>query len=134
MLYLQTESYAVNNVGFWRAHFCSKQYPMNVWEGERQPSPTRMYTGEDFEKVIKESVSRSDAFSHTFPTIEIIGRPIRLADVLLAMSKDRNGNWSPGMMEDLYALLQGQRGWKLSQDDLNEQDEATISFLYEVLK
>jgi len=143
MFYLQTESYAVNNVGFWRAHFCSKQYPMNIWEGERQPSPTTLYTGEDFERVIKESISRSSAFSHTFPTVEIIGRPIRLADVLLAthqkqvpipwIAVDSYGEFL-GYWDKAKEPISNGLSWNLYKDSLEEQSEETVAFIYDLLK
>jgi hypothetical protein len=70
---------------------------------------------------------------------EILGRPIRLADVLLAsgcntytVPKDRfhsgdllfSGDWQTG----------GQIVWNLRADDLEKQSEETISFIYELLK
>lgn len=129
MLYTDTESYAVNNIGFLRAHFCSKEYPRNAWEGERRESPTSMHSGKDIESLLKESISASKAFSNTYPSVEIIGRPIRLSDVILALrtSNIHEDDWK----EELCRLT---NKWDARKDSLGEQSEETISFLYELLK
>jgi len=72
-------------------------------------------------------------------SLEIFGRPIRLADVLLAIGcnsytvpKDRfrdgnslySGDWNAN----------GQIMWNLRADDLEKQSQETVDFLYELLK
>ena len=60
---------------------------------------------------------------------EIIGRPIRLADVILALrtSNIHEDDWK----EELCRLT---NKWDARKDSLDEQSEETISFLYELLK
>lgn len=71
--------------------------------------------------------------------IKILGRPIRLADVLLAIGKQNKVK--PGL--NLYSielefLLAGadidNALWDLIKDDIREQSEESISFLSELLK
>lgn len=78
---------------------------------------------------------------------EILGRPIRLADVLLAIDGTyRHGDAITvriipgGTFERLHTgnVLPGewnpQVRWNLRADDLEKQSEETIDFLYELLK
>jgi hypothetical protein len=74
---------------------------------------------------------------------KILGRPIRLADVLLAI-ENANGNielatygeplhighYEKPEREGYYSKAY----WNLRADDLEKQSEETISFLYELLK
>ena len=74
---------------------------------------------------------------------EYPGRPIRLADVLLAMTPDRqpisvDGN---GVVTSYKAAADGitpvwdkQSSWNLCADDLTQQSTECIDFLYELLK
>lgn len=72
--------------------------------------------------------------------IEIIGRPIRLADVLLALNRKSNtsGYWAvdtTGAWLDMRKSVRHiMSEWNLRKDSLDEQSEETISFLYELLK
>lgn len=59
--------------------------------------------------------------------IEIIGRPIRLNDVLLAAGADGIGTKTP---HDLIGILVL---WDYWQDDLTEQSNETIAFLADLL-
>ncbi len=71
---------------------------------------------------------------------EIIGRPIRLADVLLAIEKkykDKYRVTSQGVFENYNPLLQRHvvnETWNLLKDDLTQQSDETIDFLFELLK
>lgn len=68
---------------------------------------------------------------------KIVGRPIRLADVLLAISGRTGYNGKCWMLEQdgLYVFERLKRiAWNLRNDDLTQQSEETISFLYELLK
>lgn len=58
--------------------------------------------------------------------LEILGRPIRLADVLLAYSKKEG--WP------VLELAQIASMWSLTKDSLQEQSEETLSFLANLLK
>jgi hypothetical protein len=57
----------------------------------------------------------------------IFGRPIRLADVLLAMTRVLNGE------EAQRPVLELIDDWNLRADDLEKQSEETINFLYDLL-
>src|SRR5918911_4448098 len=80
----------------------------------------------------------SDGFIH-FDVVNdpdmtlILGRPIRLADVLLAyqMRSGEWSNWNSQDMHRIYALLQGQQGWNLKDDNLDHQSEECKEFLIE---
>lgn len=69
-------------------------------------------------------------------TIKLFGRPLRLADVLLVIQIKNNEQYKDERA--LYAT----RGdvhlvvtfWDLHNDDLEQQSEETINFLYELLK
>ncbi len=68
---------------------------------------------------------------------EILGRPIRLADVLLALGETdwhigqhgRFFKWSRSLEEMIGQPV----SWTLRVDDLEKQSEETINFLYELL-
>lgn len=71
--------------------------------------------------------------------MEIIGRPIRLADALLALGMKKNygyvctdGSLFEGGLDVENDFSYGQ--WNLRKDSLDEQSEETVSFLYELLK
>lgn len=63
---------------------------------------------------------------------EIIGRPIRLADVLLAIPKGNNGYDFNTSANFLYR--DGDVFWDIRKDDLTFQAPETIKFLYELLR
>lgn len=81
---------------------------------------------------------------------KIIGRPIRLADVVLAAKEKRKQLLStksidiPEEVEDWMELLEAEGveneleylwyHWKFTQDNLASQEEPTVNFLYEILK
>lgn len=69
-------------------------------------------------------------------TGKIEPRPIRLADVLLAIKKDGFSLSSDGIfLENIdYETYKECGAWNLRKDDLNEQSEETINFLAELLK
>lgn len=61
---------------------------------------------------------------------KIIGRPIRLAEILLTVQSP-----SCGVMEASYELVDPSYGhtWDIRKDDLTLQGEATVDFIYELL-
>ena len=69
-------------------------------------------------------------------TLHILGRPIRLADVLLAMQaqaeKDLANRQIPLPRPALFGKVANQ--WNLKADDLSKQSEETINFIAELLK
>lgn len=67
-----------------------------------------------------------------FPSrsVRLKDRPIRFADVLLALGLENFHN-----NDDIPELIYGYRhSWDLRQDDLSLQSPKTIEFLYELLK
>lgn len=72
---------------------------------------------------------------------EILGRPIRLADVLLAISKaDENNHNKIWMKSDGRIVanfetksLKSVVDWDLLKDDLTQQSETTIDFIHSIL-
>lgn len=75
---------------------------------------------------------------------EIIGRDIRLADVLLAMNADKENIWGyyldlNGKLVEEYEYEFGMElnptnfQWNLKDDNLDNQSEETKEFLYELL-
>ena len=73
---------------------------------------------------------------------EILGRPIRLADVLLAMEVNKtfakqvpSGAYR-GSKTSALTFLVGRKNrlWNLRADDLEKQSKETISFLYRLLE
>lgn len=68
---------------------------------------------------------------HETDLYRILGRPIRLADVFLAVG--HNQGYRDGKMQasQLYTIVEV---WNLRADDLEKQSEETINFLYELLK
>lgn len=73
-------------------------------------------------------------------SIAITGRPIRLADVLVAMAGYSVGIECDGMAIDRHGRFfnwlkneEHQPDWNLHADDLEQQSDETISFLYSLL-
>lgn len=66
---------------------------------------------------------------------EILGRPIRLADVLLAIGKDESDvAWKSDVTIPRWKIIHSDitgsaSGWNLRKDSLEEQSEETLSFL-----
>lgn len=75
-------------------------------------------------------------FSSVSPE-KILGRPIRLTDVLLAIDAkgDPRGNYVKvnGRLGGAWGEYIKEISWNLRKDSIDDQDEVTISFLYEVL-
>lgn len=70
--------------------------------------------------------------------IEIIGRPIRLADVLLAIQKKKHNDETYlvnmyGIFMDTHFNFSMKNQWNLLKDNLEEQSPETISFVIELL-
>jgi hypothetical protein len=62
---------------------------------------------------------------------QVLDRPIRLADVLLAIGSKYAVDGAGEIYRSGY--LTGDSVWNLRADDLEQQSEETISFLYELL-
>jgi hypothetical protein len=65
---------------------------------------------------------------------KILGRPIRLADILLAIDKRYDGNHFATAASNGWLHFEGIRGfWNLKDDNLDHQSEETKQFLIELL-
>lgn len=71
----------------------------------------------------------------------ILGRPIRLADVLLAIDHEtdegiaitRQGRFLQLEDSGWRTQLNGLHGWNLRNDNLTEQSDETVDFIYQLL-
>lgn len=99
--------------------------------------------GDDYVEYILPDGTRGDEDTQIYFEKEIqniLGRPIRLADVLLAMegkiSNDSLSLHSGGYRDFLW--YQDEKiqinFWNLLKDSLSDQSEETINFLYQLLK
>lgn len=77
-----------------------------------------------------------------FPENEILGRPIRLADVLYAIGKmklyyvvfvDQEGGFGTAIAGQNPKLFSVMRGWNLLKDSLGEQSPECIELLAKIL-
>ena len=83
-----------------------------------------------------------DNFKDPKQHIKIIGRPIRLADVLLAMSKIGTVTKGAKFLVNIVEIGHGVRGsglfqdvrWNLTDDNLEHQSEETLTFISNLLK
>lgn len=89
-------------------------------------------------RMVMESSGQLFPFDDNF---EILGRPIRLADVLLAIEKknlliaiDEEGAFIQYDSIDGEYTLRVYENWNLLKDSIYDQSEETINFLYELLK
>ncbi len=67
----------------------------------------------------------------------IIGQPIRLADILLAISKIKNKKEDIGYSDwydQVKQITWDSNGYNLSQDNLLNQSDETAQFIYDILK
>lgn len=81
--------------------------------------------------VMLEGVRRSIGNRH----VVSFGRPIRLADVLLAIQKNAHPNNWPKI--DVFGYMTGPSkciGWNLLSDTLTDQSDETIEFIANLLK
>lgn len=71
--------------------------------------------------------------------VEILGRPIRLADVLLAIEKNRTTDFFFVTTTDFLCMQDSKTDeelmvWNLREDDLSKQSPETLEFLANLLK
>lgn len=69
-----------------------------------------------------------------YEILQVLPRPIRLADVLLAIEKVKDQTQHGKCVMILCNGWGEKERWDLRQDNLNDQDEPTIRFIYELLK
>jgi|ERR1700735_2616515 len=104
-----------------------------LWVSTVESDPKELY--EPTEWIIEKS--RTDLY-------KILGRPIRLADVLLAIGPDNqpitvdaNGiitSFKANPKDWESPIFDKQVDWNLRADDLEKQSPETIEFLYDLLK
>lgn len=68
-----------------------------------------------------------------FQTKEIIGRPIRLADVLLAIDAAKPQRYHIAANGQFYRAGKEGAIWNLRADDLDQQSDGTVSFIHGLL-
>jgi hypothetical protein len=103
-----------------------------VPEQGRQPEPD---AGEAIFATNIKSEEETILSRHEYSTI--LGRPIRLADVLLAtIGKGIAVNSIGVFLSDEEGMMPHtfRAAWNLRADDLREQSDETVEFLYELLK
>ena len=105
------------------------------------PNTIRPYAGYKFSKELDRNVAQvlsSGGQLHQMDeNHEILGRPIRLADVLLALDvNSTDPYWKIGASSSLFVIQYGEDKcvWFLREDDLRHQSEETLEFLANLLK
>jgi hypothetical protein len=74
-------------------------------------------------------------FNPISPNVDVLGRPVRLADVLVAyIHFGAPAQIVADAKKHLDNELQIVFSWNLRADDLEKQSDETISFLYDLLK
>lgn len=120
------------------------------WRDEKATLTGQVFTDSESKEryySITPSLKGVDTFSEKDGYWKILGRPIRLADVLLAIhaqTADRKvtGFWTVVGENGEFAKLMLHEGelencniaWNLLKDDLRQQSEETVDFLYDLLK
>jgi hypothetical protein len=112
--------------------------------GDKHSFPTEMYVSDEEEWKYKYKSFSKEAFESDL--FEIIGRDILLSDVLAAMIDRIKKQLTDEYRED-FSGLQGYieevvtwacnkiiRSWNLLRPSLDDQDEATVNLIYEILK
>jgi hypothetical protein len=91
---------------------------------------------EDWQIFIANLDSLPTDIEDAFGAEPLLGRPIRLADVLLAIKavpyQKWPGGWAAIPDEELRDLVLNH--WNLPADDLIQQSDGTIEFIYQLLK
>ena len=116
-------------------------------EVEHIPFQREIYIGHTEKEIVFKKFSASHPYvfsTHNtkdlIDDMKIIGRPIRLADVIFAVLSlgERIGGQEEydDVMQVLFYVTNKseERKWNLLKDDLNLQDEPCIDFLHNILK
>ena len=92
------------------------------------------------EKLVRDKTKLDKCNAWKLKKLEIIGRPIRLADVLLVLNKDKNNMFNVLIMPDgnfgcfgLGKFRDRQFGWNLKDDNLDNQSDEVKEFLIKLL-
>ncbi len=64
----------------------------------------------------------------------IIGRPIRLSDIIFTLYKNKKAQYFGGMLDNNSIYFANRISWDLLHDDLNLQSEPTKKFIANLLK
>ena len=139
---LDIEQGTAKGGNFVRTHIASKKYPSINTVGEAVYENKNPHTYKDWEKWVLESVKFGDLKDID---LEILGRPIQLADVLRAIQKNDEDypihiDFFFDRVEKLtitqakgHPIINKECNWDLTQD-LDHQKPETIKFLLEILK
>lgn len=124
----------------------SLQFGCAIEHSDERATIIRLYENHPF--MFSAVIARTDGYPKNADglpkdEVTVIGRPIRLADVLLAVGEaarevsyfvDSDGNFhewfAPKGRLDLRTIAH----WNLREDDLSKQSEETIEFLASLLK
>ena len=92
------------------------------------------------EKLVRDKTKLDKCNAWKLEKLEILGRPIRLADVLLVLNKDKNNMFNVLIMPDgnfgcfgLGKFRDRQFGWNLKDDNLDNQSDEVKKFLIKLL-
>jgi len=65
---------------------------------------------------------------------KIVGRPIRLSDIIFTLYKNKKAQYFGGMLDNNSIYFANRISWDLLHDDLNLQSEPTKKFIANLLK
>jgi hypothetical protein len=65
---------------------------------------------------------------------EILGRPIRLSDIIFTLYKNKKAQYFGGMLDDNSIYFANRIGWNLLHDDIELQSQPTKDFIAGLLK
>ncbi len=119
----------------WHFNTCPTVLPVeaigkNPFEDECAWQDTIFSMGSVTNEKIKHPLGNNES------TYEIIGRPIRLADVLILLQDSKNLKWREVGIGDprLLTPILLTSYWDLFKDDLTLQSPETIEFIFNLLK
>ena len=96
-------------------------------------------TGKNWNFVVRKSLNQQmfrEVRVEEIKKYVILGRPIHLSDVLLAIDKTYKGRENHDLFMDgliLENMTTEGKTWNLHDDDLSHQSEETINFLHKIL-
>jgi hypothetical protein len=73
-------------------------------------------------------------FSGDAEGVEILGRPIRIADVLLSHRMKYSEAGYIEYNRETVSIVDGAFAWNLRADELEQQPEETVDFIYQLLQ
>jgi hypothetical protein len=65
---------------------------------------------------------------------KVLGRPIRLSDIIFTLYKNKKAQYFGGMLDDNSIYFANRIGWNLLHDDIELQSQPTKDFIAGLLK